>query len=345
MHKTGMRWLPALARLALAAEAVMPIESDHSPRAYGGAIAGRMIVRPRPNTFGLLFAMRGSIVPHIALRVLVVAAVSAAIGAAHYVRPGLVPELPATPFTLLGLGLSIFLGFRNSACYDRWWEARKQWGQLVTEARCLSREVSALLPADELARQVITRRIIGFAHALAARLRGLDAATAARPWLPADEAMPPGSRINPPDAILRAITADLGSCLRRGTIGEIGFATLEARVAGLSAVQAACERIRTTPTPFAYSLLLHRTAWLFCLLVPFALVGSAGAAAPLAAAILAYAFFGLDALGDELEEPFALLPNTLPLNALVRIIEIELRESMGETALPPLLEPVDSLLQ
>lgn len=304
-----------------------------------------MIVRSRPNLLGLLFTMRGSVVPRIAPRVLAIAAVSAAITAAHHFRPGLLPELPATPFTLLGLGLSIFLGFRNSACYDRWWEARKQWGQLVTEARSLAREVSALLPPDGPSAQQVTRRTIGFAHALAARLRGFDTAEAARPWLQIEEVQSLANRANPPDAILRMITADLGNCLRRGDIGEVSFATLENRVAGLCAVQAACERIKTTPTPFAYTLLLHRTAWLFCLLVPFALVSTAGAAAPLVAAILAYAFFGLDALGDELEEPFTLLPNTLPLNALVRIVEIELLEGLGETNLPPLLMPVNSLLQ
>lgn len=304
-----------------------------------------MIVRPRPSVLGLLFTMRGSIVPRIALRVLAIAGVSAAVTVAHHFRPGMLPELPATPFTLLGLALSIFLGFRNSACYDRWWEARKQWGQLVTEARCLAREVSALMPVMGSTHQRVTRRTIGFAHALSARLRGLDATEAARPWLPVDEARVIGNLSNPPDAILRAITADFGGCLRRGEIGEVSFAALEARIAGMCAVQAACERIKTTPTPFAYTLLLHRTAWLFCLLVPFALVSTTGAAAPLVAAILAYAFFGLDALGDELEEPFALLPNTLPLNALVRIIEIELLEGLGETTLPAFLEPVDSQLQ
>jgi ion channel-forming bestrophin family protein len=304
-----------------------------------------MIVRPRPSVFDLLFTMRGPVVPLIAPRVLVIAAVSAAISLLHHFRPGTLPELPATPFTLLGLGLSIFLGFRNSACYDRWWEARRQWGQLLTETRSLAREVSALLPSDGCIQQRMTRRAIGFAHALAARLRGADSAEAARVWVPPEEAQALCRRTNPPDAILRAMTADLAECLRRGEIGEISFAALEARVAGLCGVQAACERIRTTPTPFAYTLLLHRTAWLFCLLVPFSLIGTTGAAAPLVAAILAYAFFGLDALGDELEEPFALRPNTLPLNALVRIIEIELLEGLGEARLPKPLEPVGFVLQ
>lgn len=304
-----------------------------------------MIVRPRPSALGLLFTLRGSIVPLIAPRVLVITAVSAAITLLHHVRPNTLPELSAVPLTLLGLGLSIFLGFRNSACYDRWWEARKQWGQLLTEVRNLARAMQALLPPGPVLQHRAARRLIGFAHALAARLRGGDEWAAAQPWLPSDEARRLRGRTNLPDAILRAATAEFGDCLRQGAVRDIGFAGLEAHVAALCAVQAACERIRATPTPFAYTLLLHRTAWLFCLLLPFALVGTMGVMAPLVAAILAYAFFGLDALGDELEEPFALRPNTLPLNAMVRLIEIEVLEGLGETDLPSPLRPVDSVLQ
>lgn len=304
-----------------------------------------MIVRPRPTLFDLMFTMRGSIVPLIAGRVLVITAISAAVTLLHYIRPAWEPELPATLFTLLGVALSIFLGFRNNACYDRWWEARKQWGQLLTESRCLAREVSVLLPTDPMQQRRITRAIIGFAHSLAARLRGLDAAEAARAWLPPEQGETLSGRTNPPDAILRMVSEEISGFLRWQDIGEVSFSVLEARVVGLSAIQAACERIRTTPTPYAYTLLVHRTAWLFCLLLPFALVSSAGGMAPLVAAIVAYAFFGLDALGDELEEPFALRPNTIPLNALVRIIEIELLEGVGETDLPTQLRPVDSVLQ
>jgi putative membrane protein len=303
-----------------------------------------MIVRDKPGVFDLLFTLTGSIVPVIAARVLFIVAVSLAVSILHHLHPGVLPELPPVPFTLLGLGLSIFLGFRNSACYDRWWEARKQWGQLITETRCLAREVPALLPRDAGRRQRLTRRLIGFAHALAARLRGQDVGDAVRAWLPEDEAATVPARANPPDAILNAITRDLAACLQQGEIGEVGFATLNARIVALSGVQAACERIRATPTPFAYTLLLHRTAWLFCLLVPFALVGAAELGAPLLAAALAYTVFGLDALGDALEEPFARQPNTIPLNAIVRTLEIELLEALGETDLPKPRVPVASVL-
>jgi ion channel-forming bestrophin family protein len=61
-------------------------------------------------------------------------------------------------------------------------------------------------------------------------------------------------------------------------------------------------------------------------------------------AIVAYTFFGLDALGDEIEEPFGLAMNHLPLDALCRELEINLLETLGETELPEPLRPVQSQL-
>ena len=74
------------------------------------------------------------------------------------------------------------------------------------------------------------------------------------------------------------------------------------------------------------------------------LVGALGWITPFFSVLLAYAFFGLDALGDELEQPFGLMPNHLPLDALVRIIEIEMLQALGETALPEPLAPENGRL-
>jgi putative membrane protein len=60
--------------------------------------------------------------------------------------------------------------------------------------------------------------------------------------------------------------------------------------------------------------------------------------------ILAYAFFGLDALGQELEEPFGVSANAVPLDALVRNIEIAVLDALGDQDLPPPLLPQDFLL-
>jgi putative membrane protein len=61
-------------------------------------------------------------------------------------------------------------------------------------------------------------------------------------------------------------------------------------------------------------------------------------------AIVAYTFFGLDALGDEIEEPFGLEPNDLPLDAICRAIEIDLRSALCDADVPAPLAPVDDCL-
>lgn len=304
-----------------------------------------MIVRPRPGVLSLFYIMRGSIVPLIAGRLIVILLLSCAVAWLRERGWFAGTHLNAVPFSLFGLALSVFLGFRNNICYDRWWEARKQWGELLYLLRNLARESQAVLAQAEPALQErLVRRSIGFAHTLLARLRGEDEAAAARPWVDADEGRALGERANVSDALLRAINADLAGAMRRGVVSDIVYQGLLQRVADCAAVQAACERIHNTPAPFAYSLLLHRTAWLFCLLLPFGLVGALGLFTPLIVIIVAYTFFGLDALGDELQEPFGLTDNSLPLQSIVRTIEIDLLDGLGVQPLPPALALRDYVL-
>ena len=102
-----------------------------------------------------------------------------------------IERVSVAPFSLVGLVLTIFLSFRNNACHERWWEGRKLWGQLLIEARSFARLVTALLPADVALQRRVTRPSVGFAHALAAQLRGRDGIAAAIPWL---EPQPPTGR-------------------------------------------------------------------------------------------------------------------------------------------------------
>jgi len=68
---------------------------------------------------------RGSILPRIAPQVLGFAIYSALVVAAmRYFGMGEAGYAVA-PFTVLGVALSIYLGFRNNAAYERWWEGRK----------------------------------------------------------------------------------------------------------------------------------------------------------------------------------------------------------------------------
>ena len=304
-----------------------------------------MIIRPRPRGWQLLYILRGSIVPAIAPKVLVIGGLSvlACLVAGNW-HPAGGAGLAVVPFTLLGLVLSIFLSFRNSACHDRWWEGRRLWGQLLFETRSLARLSASVLPDALTLRQRQGHLLIAFAHALAARLRQGDDWLAAQPWLGSEDADLQGHH-NLPDALLQRLGLALASPLHDGRLSPILYAQVEQRLQALSSVQAGCERIATTPLPFAYTLLLHRCAWLFCLLLPFALASALGWATPLLAMLLAYAFFGLDQLGEEMEDPFGLQPNDLPIAALVRMLEIDQLAALGQRPLPEPLQAQGYLLQ
>ena len=300
-----------------------------------------MIIRRKPSFWGVLFTLRGSIAQHIALRLLTITVFACVVTLLSFHDPVAFTRLSAAPFTLIGLSLSIFMSFRNNAAYDRWWEGRKQWGQLIVEVRSLIRESNAFV--HDPARAPMLRGACGFCHALCARLRDKNEIEAVRDWIALDLDLAHAPNVT--DAILAEVGRHCSGLASAGTISEWRYAILESRLVAMSGIQAACERIKMTPLPFAYTLLLHRTAYLFCLLLPFGIAAPLGWATPLVTAIVSYTFFGLDALGDELEEPFGYDVNDLPLDALVRIMERDVRFALGEIDLPPPLAPIDYLLQ
>jgi len=311
-----------------------------------------VIVRERPRGFQLFYILRGSVLPRIAPELATCTAVALAVMLTHGFVYRWKVTLTTVPFSLIGLALAIFLGFRNSAAYDRYWEGRKLWGELVHRSRSFARQVLTLLRLEAPAapvdrsdpRRAMILRTIGFASALRHQLRGSDAAGDLAALLPAGEAQACAAARRGTDWLLRRNAEELGAFLRDGRLDPALAAELDQSLSAMAAVAAGCERIRHTPIPFPYTLLLHRTAWLYCFLLPFGLVDSVGFMTPFVVAIVAYTFFGLDALGDEIEDPFGTADNHLPLDALCREIEINLREALGETELPLPLEPVGARL-
>ena len=94
-----------------------------------------MIVMDQPSSLRLFLVMQGSVVPHILHKIMGVAGLSAAI---LLLDRFVVPNAAGLDFRhpgVFGIGLSLFLGFRNNAAYERWWEARRLWGQLIAEVR------------------------------------------------------------------------------------------------------------------------------------------------------------------------------------------------------------------
>ena len=304
-----------------------------------------MIVRDKPNAWQLLFVMKGSIIPTIAPKLAVVTLLSIVVVALQEAGLMHLHEIVALPFSLIGIALSIFAGFRNSACYDRWWEGRKVFGQLLVDARSLARQsIAARGPQDPDAARRAAFACIAFGHLLRHHLRGEALGADARVALDAAGLGGVASARNPPNMLLGAVSRDAFAAAAEGRLVPQVLQILEERIVSLSGVLAAAERLKGMPVPYTYSLMLHRTATLFCLLLPFGLAAAAGPWTPLVVLIVCYTFFGLDALGDELENPFGPGQNALPLSAMTRGIEIDIREMLGEATLPEPLGPVGYIL-
>ncbi len=314
-----------------------------------------MIVRDRPSGLKLLWIVRGSVLQRIkgvlALNIVLAIIVTVAHGNLFHTK---IPITPI-PFTLIGLPLAIFLGFRNNTAYARYWEGRKLWGEILIYARTLSRQCQSLIEFDhpidprQRANDVRVRmihRAVAFSHALRAQLRGLNDDVAAEHWLTQAEwqrlqLLPLNQRT---DMLMQAMGQDLGQCVRDKRIDPCLAVSVDKTLNGLTAAAASCERIHNTPIPFSYTLLLHRTAHLYCFLLPFGLVDVTAFMTPFVVAIVAYTFYGLDVLGDELEEPFGVESNDLALDSICRGIEISLSHSLGDPQIPAPLKPVDYLL-
>lgn len=308
-----------------------------------------MIVRDKPNAFQLFFVLRGSIVPVILPQILFVMLLGAGVTATEYYFPAIFQHITFSPLLLLGVALSLFLGFRNNASYDRWWEARKQWGALITHSRSLSRQVISHIDGQSDAGAKMQKRMIyltiAFNHALRHQLRRTEPWADIEKYLQADDIEQLRLSSNLSDAILRLMGRELGSCRHKNLLSDFLIQSLDEHINLMVGVQTACERIQNTPLPFAYSLLVHRTAYIYCFILPFGMVSTLGFLTPLFCAIIAYAFFGLDALSEELEEPFGLSANSLALSAMSRSVEINLLESLGETDLPVLFKPTNYRLE
>lgn len=286
-----------------------------------------MIVREKPTWREILFAIRGSIVPAIAPHILALMALSTFW---VWLDRAIVtlPEIDGMAFTVFGVALSLFLGFRNNAAYDRWWEARRLWGVLLADMRSFAREVT-LFCDDPAVREQALRLGLAFIHLHRVQLRELEGDARAEEVGAEFLAAP-----NPPCAALDRLAEVFAHSRRAGTLDGYGARALAERTASMALQQAGAERIAKTPLPYVYSLLVYRTTYLYCLLLPLALAGPAGWLAPLVVGIVAYVFLGLAEVTEELSHPFGTTANGLPLDAICRACEISLAPHLGEAPQP-----------
>lgn len=278
--------------------------------------------RPDPTRtfFRDAFAWHGSVSRKVLPSVVVFGAFAAAVHGLYHVVPSIALEVG--PFEIAGGVLGVLLVLRMNAGYDRWWEGRKLWGGIVNQCRNLSTAAVAVGPRDQRWRGEVVRWTAAFAHAARCSLRGERQIPEIEALLGPSVAREIAAADHMPSHVARVLDRLLGEAAERGELDRLAFhALLRERMALIDHL-GGCERILKTPLPRVAAIKVRRFVFLYLMTLPFGVVERAHWVVILVTAIVAYVTIGVDQVGAELENPFAVQHlSHLPLNDICATIE------------------------
>lgn len=228
--------------------------------------------------------------------------------------------------SLLGFVLSILLVFRTNTAYDRWWEARKLWGQLTNNSRNLALRIASLLPAADKANRSFYRKSIPlFATTLKEHLQSNETR-----FMLDEKDHPEFTSLDEnkhgPNQVAAMIFKRTDSLYKEGVISGDQLILLNQELLSFTDICGACERIKNTPIPFTYTSFIKKFISVYVLTLPYGFVFSLGYFVIPAVAFAFYILTSLELIAEEIEDPFGRDENDLPLGKLAENI----RKHVGE---------------
>lgn len=228
--------------------------------------------------------------------------------------------------SILGIVLGFFLVFRTNGAYDRWWEGRKVWGELVNETRNMALKFSVMIPTDHPMRVYITECISAYPKALKEHLRE-GVPTEMGEEMIAKLKM--NSLAHIPNAIAMKLFTITNQFKKENTIDAEQYRVLDEQLTALTNITGKCERIRNTPIPYSYSMFMKKFIFTFIATLPFAFVTVYHYWTILIVVLILYILMSIELLAEEIEDPFGSDINDLPTDMLAGKIEKNVKEIMG----------------
>jgi putative membrane protein len=296
--------------------------------------------------------------------------------------------LPWLPIALLGTAVAFVIGFKNNACYDRMWDARKIWGAIVNGSRSWGILVKdyvtakhTLAPISDAELKKIHQQLIyrHFAWLTALRYQLREPRTweaiykkhnaeyknkyftvdehenkmqdTLKPYLHETEYQSVLSKTNKAAQLLALQSAQLKEILEKGLIEDFRHMELEKMLVEFYNQQGASERIKNFPYPRQYVTLNKWFINIFIFLIPlgmlqeFEKLGGNLVWLSIPFSVLSgWVFTTMEKIGESSENPFEGSANDVPITAMSRTIEIDLREMFGMSDIPSALKPVNNIL-
>lgn len=230
-------------------------------------------------------------------------------------------------YSLVGFALSLLLVFRTNTAYDRWWEGRKKWGELVNNTRNLSLKINTVCSNKE-DRAYFKRMISNYAFAMKEHLR--DGVDLAQLELNEEELKEISAYGHKPNYILKRMYERLEGLKKSGVLSEEGYIVVDTNMKTFSDIIGACERIKNTPIPYSYSIFFKKFIFIYVTTLPLAFVNSFGYYSSLVSIFVFYILVSMEILAEEIEDPFGTDDNDLPTDGLSQKIKDNVHEILAD---------------
>ncbi|MGB3467279.1 MAG: bestrophin family ion channel [Cyclobacteriaceae bacterium] len=237
--------------------------------------------------------------------------------------------------SILGIVLGLFLVLRTNTAYDRWWEGRKQWGQLVNDCRSLAMKINAFIPegrADD--RDFYQKMIPNMVVAMKEHLR--DSTRIGEMDFANEQQMSIIARSkHRPNIIGKLMYERITRLRKEDVISADQLFLVDKELRGFANILGACERIKSTPIPFSYSMFIKKFLLVYAITLPIGFITSIGYWTIPLVLLAFYFLISIELISEEIEDPFGKDLNDLPLNELT----IKIKENVNEIMEANLVDP------
>ncbi|KGP62465.1 hypothetical protein EP47_14455 [Legionella norrlandica] len=224
--------------------------------------------------------------------------------------------------SVFGIILGLLLVFRSNRAYERWWEARTLWGQLVNSSRNLAIKIQVLLMPNAKEAKKFAELINTFCEVLAIHLRQKSTRDDFKKFL---------SMSNLPDHVPSYVAQELYRTLSENAKATTRFNLwlLDSEFSKFMDICGGCERIKNTFISLSFRVFVKHVFIIFILFLPCSLIDTLGIWAIPATIIITYLIIAIEGIARNLEEPFGLTEDHLNLSSITESI----RESVNEVLL------------
>ena len=260
------------------------------------------------NSLHQIFTLKGTIIRDIFPQIVLYTCISTIVAVINYYYTEI--NINQTPWVIVGGALGLLLVFRTNTAYDRYWEGRKLFGAIgaCTRNLAISFCVIGILKGRVWSRKNKIFTSINCISKVSERTleRGKDLSEVKSLLAVCSEKekafLVESNHL--PISIVFMLKTILSKGLKTGQIHPNAIISMETDLNTLLTSVGGCDRIKTTPIPFAYFAHIKILLIIFCATLPIGLVDSLGWFTVLATTFISFAFIGIEAIGVEIEDPF-----------------------------------------